>query len=144
MLLFNQNNPFEHTQFWKFYLLQKYVLLKIENSFHCVVSSQWEYLSSQMFENVVFWKNNLFEKIQFWEAGSVSLKCYFFLHRYMVRNIKNGFYWLLCFHYEYLRAQRLKNAYFFDKISTFEQTQFWKWQWSVWNFFLFYKVLWVR
>ena len=34
------------------------------------------------------------------------------------------------------RAQRLKNAWFFNKISAFKQTQFWKRASSVWNLIL--------
>ena len=63
MLLFNQNNNFEQTQFWtvgvaslRFYLdLWRGMLCKIENDFYSLVGFHCEYLRTQKLGNLVFY-----------------------------------------------------------------------------------------
>ena len=82
-------------------------------------------------------------------VGRIDVLC---LKIDMTCKIENGFYWLVCFHYEYFRTQKLKNVVFqikmvfidsstfianiwvlknskmlfFKQNSAFEQTQFWR------------------
>ena len=63
MLLFNQNNNFEQTQFWtvgvvslRFYLdLWRGMLWKKENDFYALVGFHCEYLRTQKLGNFVFY-----------------------------------------------------------------------------------------
>ena len=63
MLLFNQNNNFEQTQFWtvgvaslRFYLdLWRVMLYKIENDFYSLVGFHYEYLRAQELGNLFFY-----------------------------------------------------------------------------------------
>ena len=62
---------------------------------------------------LVFKQNSPFEQTQFIEVGVASFKFYLLSQRYMLCDIENGFYWLVYFHYEYLRAQVMKIFFFF-------------------------------
>ena len=63
MLLFNENNNFEQTQFWtagvtalRFYLdLWRGMLWKIENDFYSLVGFHCEYLRTQKLASFVFY-----------------------------------------------------------------------------------------
>ena len=63
MLLFNQNNNFEQTQFWtvgvaslRFFLdLWRGMLRKIENVFYSLIGFNCEYLRTQKLGNFVFY-----------------------------------------------------------------------------------------
>ena len=63
MLLLNQNNNFEQTQFWavgvaslRFYLdLWRGMLCKIENDFDSLVGFHCKYLSTQKLKDLVFY-----------------------------------------------------------------------------------------
>ena len=63
MLLFNQNNNFEQTQFWtvgvaslRFYLdLWRGMLCKIENDFYSLVGFHYKYLRTQKLGNFDFY-----------------------------------------------------------------------------------------
>ena len=63
MLLFNQNNNLEQTQFWtvgvaslRFYLdIWRGMFCKIENDFYSLVGFHCEYLRTQKLENFVFY-----------------------------------------------------------------------------------------
>ena len=82
-------------------------------------------------------------------VGRIEILCF---KTDMTCKIENGFYWLVCFHYEYFRTQKLKNVVFqikmvfidsstfianiwvlknskmlfFKQNSAFEQTRFWR------------------
>ena len=103
MVLFNQNNNFEQTQFWtvgmaslRFYLdLWRGMLCKIENDFYSLVGFHCEYLRTQNLGNLVFYiKQHVsgetvlksgcvqFLNLLAWtEMGSVSVrKCFTLTH----------------------------------------------------------------
>lgn len=83
----------------------------------------WVLKDSKM---LVFKQNSPFEQTQFIEVGVASFKFYLLSQRYMLCDIENGFYCLVYFHYEYLRAQVMKIFFFFFyQNNVLEQTQFW-------------------
>ena len=69
---------------------------------------------------LVFKQNSPFEQTQFIEVGVASFKFYLLSQRYMLCDIENGFYCLVYFHYEYLRAQVMKIFVFFYQNNVLE------------------------
>ena len=159
MLLFNQNKSFEHIEFWKlgaaslkFYLdLQQYVLLKIENGFHCVVSSRWEYLNSQRFENLVFWKKKItrLSRHSFENERGQSEILFCFTNKYCGQyrdplfkdryDIKDRKWFLLTrlFSFQIFEDAKTQKCCFLNKTTPLSRHSFEKWVWSVLKFAYF-------
>ena len=82
MLLFNQNNNLEQTQFLtvgvairRFYLdLWRGMLYKIENDFYSLAGFHCEYLRTQKLGNVAFYKTTRLSRRSFWKVGVVTQK----------------------------------------------------------------------
>ena len=54
-------------------------------------------------------------------VGRIQILC---LKIDMTCKIENGFYWLVCFHYEYFRTQKLKNVVFQIKMVFIDSSTF--------------------
>ena len=132
MLLFNENNNFEQTQFWtvgveslRFYLdLWRGMLCKIENDFYSLVAFQCEYLRTQKLGNFVFYIKTTRLTRHSFEKWVCSVFKFAYFKRWVVRKIENGFYWLIYFHCDYLKLKNSKMLIFKEN-NAFQQTQFW-------------------
>ena len=90
MLLFNQNNTSEQTQFWtvgmanlRFYLdIWRGMLCKIENDFYSLVGFHCEYLRTQKLGNLVF-----YIKQDIWADTVLKSGCVQFLNSFTLREM---------------------------------------------------------
>ena len=88
------------------------MLCKIENDFYSLFGFHREYLRTQTLESFVF-----FIKQHVWADTGLKTGCVQFFNLLtlidmVVCKIENGFYWLVYFHYKYLRAEKFENVDF--------------------------------
>ena len=142
MLLFNQNNNFEQTQFWtvgvaslRFYLdLWRGMLCKIENDFHSLVGFHCEYLRTQTLENLVF-----YIKQHVWADAVLKSGCVQFLNLLTLTEMGSvqDRKWFLLTHLLSLRifqCWKIQKCWFSSKIMHLSRRTSEQWAWSILKF----------